>query len=68
MMLFIDPPVHVFSTADEVRAWQQELAAMRDRYRADPQALACIARAEREADHLLDLVQRLRAPASLRAS
>ena len=59
MILFIDPPVHVFSTADEVRAWQRELAAMRDRYRGDPQALACIAREERNAEQLLELVVRL---------
>ena len=68
MMLFIDPPVHVFSTADEVRAWQRDLAAMRDRYHDDPEALACIAREERHADQLRELVEQLDAPAARRAS
>ena len=68
MVLFIDPPVHVCSTADEIGAWQRELAAMRDRYRADPQALACIAREQRHAEQLLALVERMGPPAALRAS
>ena len=55
MMLFIDPPVQAFSTADEIRAWQRVLARMRDQYRNDPEALRCIARAERDAAHLLEL-------------
>jgi len=41
---------------------------MRDRYRGDPQALACIGREERNAEQLLALVERLGASASLRAS
>jgi hypothetical protein len=68
MFLFIDPPVHQFSTVDAVRAWQRELAALRARYRIDLEALACIARAERHAEHLLEQVMWMRAPASLRAS
>lgn len=60
MMLFIDPPVHLFSTPDEIRAWQRELAALRDRYRADPEALECIAAAERRAIELLEGVSRTR--------
>jgi hypothetical protein len=53
MILFLDPPVSMFSTADEVRAWQRKLAAMRERYGDDPEALRCIARAESGARDLL---------------
>lgn len=55
----IDPPVSVFSTVDEILAWQHELRVMRLQYRDDPEALRCIARAEDYATHLANVVPTL---------
>lgn len=64
MFLFIDPPVHQFSTMEAVCAWQRQLEAMRARHHVDHEALACIARAEQHAELLLEQVMWMQAPAS----
>ena len=58
-VLLIDPPVTVFSPVEDVRAWQRELVAIRAEYAGDPDALRCIARAERDAEALLALIPTL---------
>jgi len=57
MILMIDPPVNTFSTVDAVRDWIVELAAMRERYRDDSEALRCVVMAERDAIGLLESIQ-----------
>jgi hypothetical protein len=48
-------PVTMFHPPDDIRAWQRELARLREQHRNDPEALACTRRAERDAESLLDL-------------
>ena len=55
MMLIIDPPVTAFHPVDDIRDWIAKLAFMREWYRDDHEALACIARAERSAAAMLEL-------------
>ena len=54
MIPIIEAPVGGLSSADEIRAWQRELAAMRHRYRQNPESLDCVARNERFAADLLE--------------
>jgi hypothetical protein len=42
-----------------VRAWQRELADLRERYRDDPEALACVARSEAHAENLFEVIPTL---------
>ncbi len=57
MILMIDPQVNTFSTVDAVRDWIVELAAMRERYGDDPEALRRVVMAERDAIGLLESIQ-----------
>jgi hypothetical protein len=59
MILMIDPPVNVFSSAEAVLAWKRELAAMREQYRDDDEALRWIALADDDAAALLELIATL---------
>jgi hypothetical protein len=52
----IDPPVHVFSSADAVRDWIVTLEDLRERYRDDHEALRRIAGEELYANRLLELI------------
>ena len=61
----IDPPVHVFSSADAVRDWIVELADLRERYRDDHEALRRIAGEELYANRLLELIATLPPVSSL---
>ena len=62
MMLMIEPPVDTFSSVDAVRDWIVELAALRDRYRDDDEALRRIAGEELYANRLLELIPQPQLP------
>jgi hypothetical protein len=53
--LLIDPPIGPFSPPDQIQAWLGELASMQLEHAHDPQALECIASAERVARYYLQL-------------
>jgi hypothetical protein len=61
----IDPPVHVFSSADAVRDWIVTLEDLRERYRDDHEALRRIAGEELYANRLLELIATLPPVSSL---
>ena len=54
MRLMIDPPVSAFSTVEGIREWLRELAAMREEYRDNPDALGCVASEEEDARRLMN--------------
>jgi hypothetical protein len=59
MILMIDPPVTPFHPVETIGDWMAEQAQMRDQHRGDPEALACIARAENHAAGMLALAATL---------
>ena len=61
----IDPPVHVFSSADAVRDWIVTLGDLRERYRDDHEALRRIAGEELYANRVLELIATLPPVSSL---
>jgi hypothetical protein len=54
MRLLICSPVTPWHPEHAIRDWITELAAMREAYRGNPEALACIARAESDAAWMLE--------------
>lgn len=59
MILLIDPPVTPLDPPEAIRAWQERLRAMRTAHADDPQALACVARAEESAAEMLALAEEI---------
>jgi len=55
----IDPPVHVFSSADAVRDWIVTLEDLRERYGDDHEALRRLTGEELYANRLLELLATL---------
>ena len=64
MMVRIDPPMDVFSSADAVRDWIVELADLRARCGDDHQALRRITGEERYASRLLERIPIMRKAAA----
>ncbi|HLT92475.1 MAG TPA: hypothetical protein VKZ85_16190 [Woeseiaceae bacterium] len=54
MPLLIDPPVNPFSRSEDILAWLERLAALREEYSDDPDALVQISRHEADAARWLE--------------